>query len=220
MLIFYIPATMIPNLLRDGNVWSGGTITGPGSSQLFHAVAYSPSLNLAVTVDSLSPGGYATSTDGINWVKGNNGLGTLLEHIEWDPINQVFLAGGLLETFVSFDGTVWTDLDLTGTLNAMNVESIIITSSSSPSVSRQSFSEFDGDPQVMMSVSPDTKTTGFTEPRRSMGKKGEYSKRLVWNRLGQYGSATRRSFNPIVKISDPVKRAVFQAYIEIEICDR
>ncbi len=68
-------------------------------------------------------------------------------------------------------------------------------------------------PLAMLRISSDTRTTGLLEPTRSMGKVGEYSKRVEWRRLGQY-----ESFTPIVRISDPVKRAIFAAYVEVEPC--
>lgn len=66
-------------------------------------------------------------------------------------------------------------------------------------------------PQVMLDISGNTRTYDMTQPWRSMGKKGEYDKRVIWRRLGQH-----RSFTPKITISAPVKRAVIAAYAEIE----
>jgi hypothetical protein len=66
------------------------------------------------------------------------------------------------------------------------------------------------DPQVMLGVSGNTRTFGMTQKWRSMGKTGEYDKRVIWRRLGQH-----RSFTPRIRISSPVKRAVFTAYAKI-----
>jgi len=67
------------------------------------------------------------------------------------------------------------------------------------------------DPKVMLDISGNTRTYDMTQPWRSMGKKGEYDKRVIWRRLGQH-----RSFTPKITISAPVKRAVIAAYAEIE----
>lgn len=74
---------------------------------------------------------------------------------------------------------------------------------------------YDAPGGVMLKESSDTRTTGLTEPTQSIGGVGEYSKRVIWRRRGQH-----RSYTPIIRISDNVKRAVFTAYIKVEPCDR
>lgn len=83
----------------------------------------------------------------------------------------------------------------------------MVTAAGNPAVSKSSGS----DPMVMLDVSGNTRTWDMTQNWRSMGKKGEYNKRVIWRRLGQH-----RSFTPRIAISAPVKRAVIAAYAEIE----
>lgn len=66
-------------------------------------------------------------------------------------------------------------------------------------------------PEVMLDISGNTRTWDMNQNWRSMGKKGEYNKRVIWRRLGQH-----RSFTPRIAISAPVKRAVIAAYADIE----
>jgi len=66
------------------------------------------------------------------------------------------------------------------------------------------------EPMVMLDVSGNTRTWDMTQAWRSMGKKGEYDKRVIFRRLGQH-----RSFTPRIAISAPVKRAIFAAYADI-----
>lgn len=63
---------------------------------------------------------------------------------------------------------------------------------------------------ITLDVSSDTRSFDITQPFRSMGKIGEYKKRVIWRRLGQH-----RSFTPRFTISAPIKRVVFDATIEI-----
>lgn len=69
----------------------------------------------------------------------------------------------------------------------------------------------EADPKVMLDISGNTRTWDMNQNWRSMGKKGEYDKRVIWRRLGQH-----RSFTPRIAISAPVKRAVFACYVDIE----
>lgn len=68
-------------------------------------------------------------------------------------------------------------------------------------------------PMIMLDVSGNTRTWDMTQNWRSMGKQGEYDKRVIWRRLGQH-----RSFTPRIAISAPVKRAIFAAYVDIRPC--
>lgn len=63
---------------------------------------------------------------------------------------------------------------------------------------------------ITLDVSTDTRTYDITQPWRSMGKQGEYQKRVIWRRLGQH-----RSFTPRFTISAPIKRVIFDATIKI-----
>lgn len=65
-------------------------------------------------------------------------------------------------------------------------------------------------PQVMLEVSKDGKTWS-NESWRDFGAIGDYTKRVIWRRLGRYLDCHLR-----FTISDNAKRAVFAAYAEIE----
>jgi hypothetical protein len=65
------------------------------------------------------------------------------------------------------------------------------------------------DPQMMLSYSDDRGFTWSNELWRSMGAIGNYGLRVVWRRLGQFRS---RVFK--IRISDPVKRVVIQAFAD------
>lgn len=67
------------------------------------------------------------------------------------------------------------------------------------------------DPQVMMRFSDDGGKNWSTERQASVGKVGEYSKRVNWSRLG---AARRRVFE--VSVSDPVPYRVTGAYLTVE----
>lgn len=68
------------------------------------------------------------------------------------------------------------------------------------------------DPQVMLSWSDDGGHTWSNEHWRSVGKIGEYKKRIVWNRLGR---SRDRRFK--IGLSDPIKCIILAAYADIEI---
>lgn len=67
------------------------------------------------------------------------------------------------------------------------------------------------DPQMMLRWSDDGGKTWSNEHWRDMGSIGEYSKRVIWRRLGQ-------SFNRVyeVVITDPVKRVIIDAWADVE----
>jgi hypothetical protein len=68
------------------------------------------------------------------------------------------------------------------------------------------------DPEIMMQFSKDGGFTYSSELWRNLGKKGKYLNRVVWRKLG-----TARSIIFKIKISDPVKRVVLGAYIDVDI---
>lgn len=66
------------------------------------------------------------------------------------------------------------------------------------------------DPQVWLDWSDDGgRTFSIRKPFQSMGKKGEYTKRLRWNRLG---SARQRIYR--LTVADPVKRSILGTYLD------
>lgn len=68
------------------------------------------------------------------------------------------------------------------------------------------------DPQIMLSWSKDGGHTWLTlQPWRSMGKIGEYLRRLRWLRLGQARQWVFR-----ISITDPVQRVVIAAHADME----
>jgi hypothetical protein len=64
------------------------------------------------------------------------------------------------------------------------------------------------DPKVSLRTSKDGGRTWSNELIRSIGKVGEYSKRVIWNRVG---GGRKVVFE--VTITDPVKRNIVGAYI-------
>lgn len=67
------------------------------------------------------------------------------------------------------------------------------------------------DPQMMMRFSRDGAHTWSSEKTASIGKQGEYTKRVIWRRLG-----AMRGFVPEVSITDPVKVVLISAFLEAE----
>lgn len=68
------------------------------------------------------------------------------------------------------------------------------------------------DPQIMLRRSKDGGHTWGNEKWKSMGKIGEYTRRVRW---GELGSA--RSWTPEVTITDPVNRVLIGAYLDYTI---
>lgn len=69
------------------------------------------------------------------------------------------------------------------------------------------------DPQIMLRRSFDGgRTWSLQQPWRSMGKSGEYTKRLRWLRQGHGWQA-----NFMLEVSDPVPRTIIAAYADIEV---
>lgn len=66
-----------------------------------------------------------------------------------------------------------------------------------------------GDPQLMLRWSDDNGETWSNQLSASMGKVGEYRKRVIFRRLGQ---ARERIFE--ISISDPVKRVITGANLD------
>jgi hypothetical protein len=69
-------------------------------------------------------------------------------------------------------------------------------------------------PQIMLQVSKDGGKTYGAELWRDLGEIGEYRTRAVWRQLG-----ICRELNFKVKISDPVRRAIFGGYIDYEVLE-
>ena len=68
---------------------------------------------------------------------------------------------------------------------------------------------FQGDPQVMLRWSDDGGHTWSNEHWASMGKIGEYGKRVIWRRLGMTTKLRDRVYE--ISGSDPVKIAIMGA---------
>jgi hypothetical protein len=68
------------------------------------------------------------------------------------------------------------------------------------------------DPQAMLSWSKDGGRTWSNEHWRSMGKIGEYFRRIIWRQLGQCFQITFR-----LVVTDPVKPIVIGAYADTEV---
>jgi Phage stabilisation protein len=69
------------------------------------------------------------------------------------------------------------------------------------------------DPQIMLGWSKDGgRTFSMLQPWRSMGRIGEYLKRLRWLRMGQ-----ARQWVFVLAITDPVKRVILSAHADISV---
>lgn len=68
------------------------------------------------------------------------------------------------------------------------------------------------DPQVMLQWTNDSGRTWSNELWRSAGAQGQYSKRVKWDRLGSFRDRSLR-----VQISDPVKVAILDCYVDVEV---
>jgi hypothetical protein len=67
------------------------------------------------------------------------------------------------------------------------------------------------DPQIMMDYSDDGgRTFNNRQLWRSMGRIGEYTTRLRWMQLGQSRQRIYR-----VSVSDPVKRSIISAHLDV-----
>jgi PKD repeat protein len=71
------------------------------------------------------------------------------------------------------------------------------------------------DPKVILRMSNDGGKTWLPEAMRSAGKRGEYRKRVIWNRLG---CARRRVFE--VSVSDPIPWRLTGAYMDATSTER
>lgn len=70
-------------------------------------------------------------------------------------------------------------------------------------------------PHIMLRMSNDGGKTWGAEMMRSLGKIGQYAKRVIWNRLGR---ARRRVYE--VSVSDPIPTRLLEAYVETNVGDR
>jgi len=68
--------------------------------------------------------------------------------------------------------------------------------------------EYPKDPQIMLQTSKDFGKTWGTERFASLGKTGEFLRRVRWSRLGRAYAFTFK-----LKISDPIKRAIIGVYL-------
>ena len=69
----------------------------------------------------------------------------------------------------------------------------------------------DSNPQVMLDYSNDGGRTWLNEQWRAAGKIGEYTQRLIWNRMG---SSRDRVFR--IRMTDPVKWVILGAYVDLK----
>lgn len=76
------------------------------------------------------------------------------------------------------------------------------------------FGSYDTDPQVLLRTSRNG-STWSNGAQRGMGTTGQYDRRVIWRRLGQYDKVHIR-----LDISHPYKRAIYAAYADIERDDR
>lgn len=205
----------ITKSVDNGITWSLIASSSFGSSSIF-TIGFNGTLWLA----GGASGKMAWSNDGDNWNQITSGFGTSSIFAIYNGDNFWIAVGEDGKIGFSSDGKSWTQVTTTGfgsnTLSAAvfgNGKFFAAGDNGSISYTTSTVvtSSTNIEPQAMLRVSSNTRTNSLTEPTRSIGKIGEYEKRVIWRRLGQH-----RSFTPIVRISDPAKRAVFTSYVEIE----
>lgn len=69
------------------------------------------------------------------------------------------------------------------------------------------------DPQYMLDWSADGGKTWGEQYWRDIGAIGDYTERPEWRRIGMF-----RQWTPRLQISDPVKRAIYTAHVDIRVC--
>ena len=112
------------------------------------------------------------------------------------------------------DLTYIVTLTATGPLGSLSFQDIVYVGADVEEWTQPSpaYAQWPGaDPQVVLRLSNDGSRTWITEQARSMGKTGEYLKRVRWNRLG---TARNRVFE--VVIADPVRWRISGAYLDAE----
>ncbi len=74
------------------------------------------------------------------------------------------------------------------------------------------FASFDGDPQAVLEWSDDGGQSWSYEHFHGLGLIGEYTRRVIWRRLGQFYSRIFR-----VTITDPIMPALMAAYADFDV---
>lgn len=210
------PASQINEIRKSANLTDWGDVAPagfdnygnndyPNPPRFIQEILTSDGTTLALIDPSGGVYGiYYSSDDGASWTAGANPWGAFAP-------KSVYYVGGRW-VVNPWDTFAYTTTDF---------QTYVTGNSSLPSDWRIAKGEYVGgpgtpaepsfgEPQVMLDVSGNTRTFGMTQKWRSMGKTGEYDKRVIWRRLGQH-----RSFTPRIRISSPVKRAVFTAYAKI-----
>ncbi len=199
-----------------GGTWTLASIdfNGLDSGNIIQGIAKDPFTGVWIAVAQSGGGEYFYSIDGKNWSARDSGLGDSWNDIAFDLLSRVFVVGGNND-FAKYDAATdtWTNLSAAGTnMSGMLVNAVIPAAflESSGEITNV-FSEFNTGAEAMLRTSKNGRTYSKTQPVRSIGAKGEYNKRIVWRRLGQY-----EDFYPVVTISKPIHRAVCAAYIMVD----
>ena len=213
----------------DADMWTG---RNSGLSDNINGVVYGNGTFVAVADN----GNISTSSDGITWtaltglpfgsddldavsfgdgvfvVALNNQVGCSTDGQEWTLIDTpVSSDGAFIRTQdIAFGGDVFVlGADFSG-----SPTDIIFTSD--PEVGGEGEETVTLENDAVLAVSDDGgHTYGFTQPVQSLGRRGEYTTRAKWNRLGQYDN----SFTPRITASAAVQRTFMTAYMEVESCD-
>jgi hypothetical protein len=113
------------------------------------------------------------------------------------------------ETGVGLDGN-----DVSTLLNSLNTEAGLALLAESGTTILVSVSTVQGtDPQVMLRWSDDGGHTWSSEHWRSMGRIGEFGRRVIWRRLGMTMKLRDRVYE--VSGTDPVKIAIMGAELHL-----
>ena len=140
--------------------------------------------------------------------------------LTWELSDEVVdTASSFVVDFLAFednDFVLLADSGFNSPLRTFGFTAPAIEPPPPPDVSFTSDTSVTLENNAVLSVSADGGNTyGFTQPVQSLGRRGEFTTRVKWNRLGQYDN----SFTPRIIASAAVQKNYMTAYIELERCD-
>ena len=140
--------------------------------------------------------------------------------LTWELADEVVdTASSFVVDFLAFednDFVLLADSGFNSPLRTFGFTAPAIEPPPPPDVSFTSDTSVTLENNAVLSVSADGGNTyGFTQPVQSLGRRGEFTTRVKWNRLGQYDN----SFTPRIIASAAVQKNYMTAYIELERCD-
>lgn len=155
-----------------------------------------------------------------SWNQNNVSLGKWRANTAFQVFNNIYLGDSLSSMVGMLDWTIYTELGNT-------MRGLAYSIPYHQDRKRLFFSRFEldvqagvglttgqgSDPQIMLSWSVDgANTFKPLQPWRSMGKIGQYLRRLRWLRMGQ-----GRQFVFCISITDPIPRVIISAHADISV---